>query len=67
MLERQQVGIAKAKAAGRYKGRKPTAGAKAEDVLRLRAEGKTAEAIADATGVGRTSVFRILKEARATT
>jgi DNA invertase Pin-like site-specific DNA recombinase len=37
---------------------------KVADVLRLRADGKTAEAIVKATGVGRTSVFRILKEAK---
>ena len=35
MLERQREGIAKAKAAGKYKGRKPTAMAKAAEVKRL--------------------------------
>jgi DNA invertase Pin-like site-specific DNA recombinase len=35
MLERQREGIAKAKAAGKYKGRKPTAMAKAEEVFSL--------------------------------
>jgi len=35
MLERQQEGIAKAKAQGKYKGRKPTARTKAQDALRL--------------------------------
>ena len=35
MLERQREGIAKAKAQGRYKGRKPTARAKAEDAVSL--------------------------------
>lgn len=64
MLERQREGIAKAKADGKYKGRAPTARNKAEDILRLRGEGKTAEAIAAETGVGRTSVFRVLKDAR---
>src|SRR5262249_43242977 len=39
MLERQREGIAKAKAEGRYKGRKPTAKAKAPDVNALNAEG----------------------------
>ncbi len=34
MLERQREGIAKAKAAGRYRGRKPTARAKESDALR---------------------------------
>ena len=35
MLERQREGITKAKAAGKYTGRKPTAKAKAGEVLRL--------------------------------
>jgi DNA invertase Pin-like site-specific DNA recombinase len=39
-LERQREGIAKAKAQGKYKGRKPTARAKAQDALRLFKEGK---------------------------
>ncbi|UZD68533.1 recombinase family protein [Brucella sp. JSBI001] len=62
MLERQREGIAKAKAEGKYKGRAPTARAKAEDVLRLKAGGMTADAIATKLGIGRASVFRILKE-----
>jgi DNA invertase Pin-like site-specific DNA recombinase len=60
MLERQREGIAKAKAEGKYKGRKPTAQAKADDVQRLRAEGKGATEIAKALGIGRASVYRIL-------
>jgi len=63
MLERQREGIAKAKAENKYKGRKPISDDKAGDVVRLRAEGKTVDAIIAATGVKRTSVFRILKEA----
>src|ERR671910_3752387 len=39
MLERQREGIAKAKAEGKYRGRKPTAKAKAIDVHALRAAG----------------------------
>lgn len=67
MLERQRAGIAKAKAENKYKGRKPISDDKAGDVVRLRAEGKTVDAIIAATGVKRTSVFRILKEASPTT
>jgi len=65
MLERQREGIAKAKTEGKYKGRAPTARAKAEDVLRLKAGGMTADAIATKLGIGRASVFRILKECSA--
>ena len=61
MLERQREGIAKAKAAGKYKGRKPTAGAKAKDVLGLHAEGVGATEIARRVGIGRASVYRILQ------
>jgi DNA invertase Pin-like site-specific DNA recombinase len=63
MLERQREGIAKAKAAGRYKGRKPTARAKAVDVLRLHAEGRTPTEIARQLGIGRGSVYRIIPPA----
>lgn len=61
MLERQREGIAKAKAEGKYKGRAPTARSKAEDVLRMKAEGKAVPEIVAALGVSRASVFRILK------
>jgi DNA invertase Pin-like site-specific DNA recombinase len=60
MLERQREGIAKAKAEGRYKGRAPTARAKADDIRRLAGEGKTKQAIADQLGVGVASVYRVL-------
>ena len=44
MLERQREGIAKAKAAGKYKGRAPTARAKSAQVLELvRRPGMTKE------------------------
>ena len=61
MLERQREGIAKAKAAGKYKGRKPTAKAKAADVYRLQADGIGASEIARRVGIGRASVYRILR------
>lgn len=62
MLERQREGIAKAKAAGKYKGRKPTARAKADEVRRMRNEGVGATQIARELGIGRASVYRILEE-----
>jgi DNA invertase Pin-like site-specific DNA recombinase len=65
MLERQREGIAKAAAEGKYKGRAPTARAKAGDVLRLATAGRTREAIAADLGIGIASVYRILAVARA--
>ncbi|MBQ0805262.1 MAG: recombinase family protein [Sulfitobacter sp.] len=60
MLERQREGIARAKAEGKYKGRKPTAMAKADEVKELQAEGIGATEIASRVGIGRASVYRIL-------
>jgi DNA invertase Pin-like site-specific DNA recombinase len=66
MLERQLEGIAQAKAAGVYKGRKPTAREKTADVIKLLGEGLTKEATAERLGIGVASVYRIAKDARAT-
>lgn len=63
MLERQREGIAKAKSEGKYKGRTPTARAKAKEVVRLKSEGLTGDAIAAKLGIGRASVFRVLRDA----
>lgn len=65
MLERQREGIATAKENGVYTGRKPTAKAKAADVLRLLEEGKGKQAIADELGIGVASVYRIIQEHKA--
>ncbi len=67
MLERQREGIAKAKAEGRYKGRKPTARTQSDKVLDLYKAGKSAVAIAKELGISRASVYRALppKEAKA--
>ncbi|MCX5512235.1 DNA invertase [Kaistia algarum] len=61
MLERQREGIAKAKAEGKYTGRKPTAKLKADDARALHREGKTVTEIAKALGIGRGSVYRALE------
>jgi DNA invertase Pin-like site-specific DNA recombinase len=60
MLERQREGIEKAKAEGKYKGRKPTARAKHITVKELADQGFGATEIAKKAGIGRASVYRIL-------
>lgn len=60
MLERQREGIAKAKADGKYKGRKPTARAKASEIKTLHADGLSMGQIAQRLGIGKGSVHRIL-------
>src|SRR5215212_4445014 len=60
MLERQREGIAKAKANGKYKGRKPTARAKAEEIKQLASEGLSMGQIATRLGIGKGSVHRVL-------
>jgi DNA invertase Pin-like site-specific DNA recombinase len=57
--ERQMEGIAKAKAAGIYKGRKPSV--PVEDVRRLKAEGVNPTEISKRLGIGRASVYRALE------
>ena len=56
--ERQQEGIAKAKAAGVYKGRKPSVDR--AQVAQLKAEGLGASQIAKRLKIGRASVYRAL-------
>ena len=56
--ERQMEGIAKAKEAGVYKGRKPSVDAEA--IRRLKADGLGPSAIAKQLKVGRTTVYRAL-------
>ena len=59
MLERQREGIAKARAEGRYKGRKPTARAKSADVMRLIEAGMNKRQIAAQLEISERSVHRI--------
>jgi DNA invertase Pin-like site-specific DNA recombinase len=60
MLERQREGIAKAKAEGKYKGRRPTARARAAEIKTLKADGVRPVDIARRLGIGRASVYRVL-------
>jgi DNA invertase Pin-like site-specific DNA recombinase len=57
--ERQLEGIAKAKAAGVYRGRKPSVDV--VEVKRLKAEGLGASQIAKRLKIGRASVYRVLE------
>jgi DNA invertase Pin-like site-specific DNA recombinase len=59
MLERQREGIAKAKADGKYRGRAPTAMAKAGEVAELKAQGLGPTAIAKRLGISVRSVYRM--------
>ena len=62
MLERQREGIAKAKAEGKYKGRKPTARAKTDMVKLALANGVSKPQICKDLGISRTSLYRIIGE-----
>ena len=64
MLERQREGIARAKAAGKYKGRKPTARARSKEVLELHSSGTGPTEIAARLSISRASVYRILDDER---
>lgn len=64
LAERRAVGIAKAKAEGRYKGRKPTARAKTPEVLKLKEQGLKPNQIAKVAEIGVASVYRILADAK---
>jgi DNA invertase Pin-like site-specific DNA recombinase len=58
--ERQLEGIAKAKAAGVYKGRKPSI--EAAQIAELKTQGLGATEIAKRLSIGRASVYRVLEE-----
>jgi DNA invertase Pin-like site-specific DNA recombinase len=60
MLERQREGVAKAKAAGKYKGRKPLAIELRQEVVALAANGVAKAQIARQLNIGEASVYRIL-------
>ena len=60
MLERQREGIAKAKAEGKYRGRKPTAREKAGEVRELVSAGESRREVANKLGISERSVYRVL-------
>ena len=60
MLERQRPGIEKARAEGKYRGRKPTAMNQRAKAKAMDAEGMTRTAIAEKLGISERSVYRAL-------
>jgi DNA invertase Pin-like site-specific DNA recombinase len=62
MLERQREGIAKAKTAGRYKGRAPTVRRQAQEIRAAIAAGEKPAHVAKRFGVARSSVYRMLED-----
>lgn len=61
LLERQREGIARAKNDGKYKGRKPTARAKTDQVKKLIAAGVKPVEIVKQLSISRASVYRCAK------
>jgi DNA invertase Pin-like site-specific DNA recombinase len=61
--ERQREGIAKAKAEGRYLGRRPIARAKANEAIALFRQGHSVSSVAKELEFGRRSVYRALESA----
>jgi DNA invertase Pin-like site-specific DNA recombinase len=64
MLERQREGVAKAKTAGKYKGRKPIALERRQEVVRLATRGMAKATIARNLNLGEATVYRILAAAQ---
>ncbi len=62
MLERQAVGIAKAKSDGKYRGRAPTARRKADEVKALLDQNLRPVDIHRKLGISRSSVYRVAEE-----
>jgi DNA invertase Pin-like site-specific DNA recombinase len=62
MLERQREGVSKAKAAGKYRGRKPISLARREEVMQLAKSGTSKTKIAKQLGIGEATIYRILKK-----
>lgn len=60
MLERQAEGIALAKLKGKYKGRKPTARSKSQEVMELLQKGVSKPEISRQLGIGITSIYRVM-------
>ena len=66
LLERQREGIEKAKQKGKYKGRKPTARAKADQIMKMLDNGYKKTQIAEELNIGLASVYRIIADQQET-
>lgn len=64
MLERQREGVAKAKAQGKYKGRKSISLERQQEVMRLVENGASKVEVAKKLGIGEATIYRILKKAK---
>lgn len=65
MLERQAIGVKKAKEEGKYKGRPAVDDAKVKRVVQMRKSGEmTVEEIAKATDLGISTVYKILSKSQ---
>lgn len=62
LLERQREGIENAKKQGKYTGRKPVDPALKQQVIELYNNGVKPKSIIEQTGLGRSTVFKIIKE-----
>jgi DNA invertase Pin-like site-specific DNA recombinase len=67
MLERQRMGIARAKGEGKYRGRAPAVAKRAADIRSMYAAGLKPTHIAKQLKVARSSVYRILRLSRRAT
>jgi len=65
MLERQREGVAKAKAAGKYKGRKPISEKYQQEVIYMASTGMTKANIARKLNLGEATIYRILAASKA--
>ena len=61
MLERQHIGIERAKSEGKYKGRKRVDESVIKSARVLLAAGKTKKAVAQQLGIGEATLYRYLK------
>lgn len=62
MLERQAIGIRKARMEGKFRGRVPVARRQTDEIIRLKRDGMNPADIAKKLQIGRSSVYRVLAD-----